>query len=68
MGVEYNNMGMGQDHVADPLLWVVKMETRSLLLLCLLRVVGKEAGLLAPLLLLLLLLLLLKWEAWQGVG
>lgn len=31
VGVENSWMGMGQDHVSDPFLWVVKRETRSLL-------------------------------------
>jgi len=33
VGVEYSWMGMGQDHVSDPVLWVVNRETRSLLTL-----------------------------------
>ena len=31
LGEEYTSMGIGQDHVSDPVLWVLKRDTSSLL-------------------------------------
>jgi hypothetical protein len=55
VGEAYNLMGMGQDHVSDPVLLGVKIETRSLLLLSLLLVVTIDAVAVPTLLHLLLL-------------